>query len=155
MNNKCVIDKIKMFPGKGQPGQDLAKARLIAHYGLEGDYHATGTPDDKEKQLTILSSETRDEITRCINTGKDTGLCFTRFAENITIRGLDLDMLTTGVCLLAGEAVLEITGEEKRCHKCPLYESGKQCPIAGKHLFAKVTKSGDIQTGDEIRVSNS
>ena len=60
-------------------------------------------------------------------------------------------MLRPGVQLVTGEATLTITGETKRCFKeCPLFETGKRCPLAGLSLFAKVVKSGVICVGDKI-----
>ena len=140
-----TIEKIRVYSTKGSTGVELAEARLIENSGLEGDFHATGG----ERQLSLLLVESRDELTEY----KEKGLCFSRFKENIGIRGMAPDALRSGARLAAGEAVLEITGETKHCHEeCVLYHAGKPCPLAGQSLFAKVLKGGIIQRGDRIDV---
>ena len=139
-----IIEKITAYPAKGEAGKELAKAHLMENQGLEGDFHAIGG----DKQLSILFAETREAITA----QKEKGLCFSRFRENITVSGFRPDMLRPGVRLAAGEAILEITSEGKHCHReCPLFQEGRQCPLAGMSLFAKVLKSGIIRAGDKLR----
>ena len=139
----AIIEKIRIFPEKGSAGTEAAEARLIENMGLEGDFHATGG----DRQVSLLFAETRGQLTE----QKEKGLCFSRFKENISIRGMAPDAVKTGARLGAGEAILEITGKTKRCHgECPLYDSGKPCPLAGRSLFAKVIKSGVIRTGEQI-----
>ena len=138
-----VIESIKTYPAKGEAGRELAEARLIENSGLEGDFHAKGG----ERQLSLLFAETRDEITG----QKEKGLCFSRFKENICIRGITPDAVAPGARLEAGEALLEITGETKHCHEeCALFQAGKTCALAGRSLFAKVLKSGVIRVGDRV-----
>ena len=138
-----IIESIRLYPGKGEAGRELVEARLIENLGLEGDFHAKGG----ERQLSLILAETRDELMA----QEERGLCFSRFKENITIRGPEPKELRPGSRFKAGEALLEISGENKRCHQeCSLYEAGRQCPLAGKSLFARVLKSGIIRTGDRI-----
>jgi hypothetical protein len=151
-----IIESIKAYPAKGGPARELTEARLIDNRGLEGDFHATGG----ERQVSLLFAEIREKISaekeRGGNffvvtgpAGTGGGLCFSRFRENITVRGMSPNALRPGLRLAAGEAVLEITGETKHCHEeCSLYEAGKLCPLAGKSLFAKVLKGGVIRVGD-------
>jgi len=142
-----TIEKIKLYPAKGQAGRELSEGRLVKDFGLEGDYHATGG----ERQLSLLfvdslppstSSEKAEAV-------REKGMCLSRFKENIAIRGLE--RAVAGTQLASGEAVLEITGEIKHCHEgCVLHEEGKTCSLAALNLFAKVLKSGLIRTGDRI-----
>ena len=146
-----IIERIKVYPVKGEAGKELAEARLIENLGLEGDRHAKGG----ERQISLLLSEYREQITN----EKEAGLCFTRFKENIRIRSLDPAAIQPGIRFAAGEAeqhvVLEITGETKHCHEeCALYEAGKPCSLAGLNLFARVLKSGVIRIGDEVSLIN-
>ena len=149
-----IIETIKIYSAKGTPGKEVSEARLNENLGLEGDFHAKGG----DRQVSLLCAETRDLL---INQ-KERGLCFSRFKENITIRGLDHYIPRSGVRLEAGEgvsaensAVLEITGETKICHEeCSLYEAGKRCPLSGMSLFAKVIKSGIIRVGDSVDVKS-
>ena len=135
-----IIESIKQYSTKGDAGKELTEAHLIENSGLEGDFHAAGG----DRQLTLLIAETKEQITE----QKEKGLCFSRFKENITIRGIDPNALQPGTRLVLGEAAITITGETKHCHKeCPLFEAGKRCPLAGLSLFARVIKSGTICVG--------
>ena len=141
-----IIESIKVYHAKGEAGEERAEACLVKDLGLEGDFHATGG----ERQISILFVETRELLAK----QKERGLCFSRFRENISIRGMAADALRAGVRLEAGEAVLEISGEAKYCHEeCSLYEAGKSCPLAGASLFARVLKGGVIRNGDRICLS--
>ena len=135
-----TIERIRVYTGKGSAGVETAEARLIENMGLEGDFHATGG----DRQISLLFAEIREEQ----KGQKEKGLCFSRFRENITIRGIAPDVVKTGARLEAGEAALEITGEAKRCHEeCALFRAGNPCPLAGRSLFAKVIKGGVIRAG--------
>ena len=141
-----IIEKIMIYPAKGGEGKELREARLIENFGFEGDFHA-----GSERQLSLLSAESREELKRFTMAHNETGLCFSRFRENITVSGISPNAPRPGMYLAAGEAVIEISADSKRCHdECPVYKKGLQCPLAGKNLFAKVIKSGIIRIGDNI-----
>ena len=138
-----TIQSIKMYAAKGEKGTELAEGRLVENLGLEGDYHAKGG----DRQLSLLFAEAWDELTARMAMG----LCFSRFKENICIRGMTPDVLRPGVRFEIGETMLEITGETKHCHEeCRLYREGTPCPLAGKSLFARVLKGGVIRVGDGV-----
>jgi len=142
-----IIERIRIYPEKGSVGVERLEAHFIEGFGLEGDFHAKGG----DRQLSLLLEQKEHEPKVRGSTVR--GLCFSRFKENIYIRGMVADVLRPGVRLEAGGAVLEITGESKRCHEeCTLYRAGKACPLAGQSLFAKVLKSGLIRAGDRIDV---
>jgi len=146
---KGTIERVKVYAVKGDAGREIPEARLIENLGLEGDRHAKGG----ERQISLLLSECRDQMPA----QNEQGLCFSRFRENISIRFLDPAAIKPGIHLEIGEArrqaVLEITGETKRCHEeCALYEAGRPCSLAGLNLFAKVLKSGVIRVGDVAMV---
>jgi MOSC domain-containing protein YiiM len=147
------IEKIMAYSGKGDAGNELAEARLVENMGLEGDCHAKGG----ERQITLILAETLRQLNdlpangQNVNGLKVRGLCSSRFRANISISGSN-DM-SAGQRLEAGEAILEITGETKRCYEeCPLHKEGKTCVLAGKNLFARVLKSGIIHPGDDVRI---
>jgi cyclic pyranopterin phosphate synthase len=140
-----IIETIKVYSAKGTPGKELSEVRLNENLGLEGDFHAQGG----DRQVSLLCAETKDLLVQ----QKEKGLCFSRFKENITIRGIDCGLLRLGTRLEAG-AVLEITGETKSCYEeCSLYKAGKRCPLSGMSLFAKVIKGGIMRVGDKVAVS--
>ena len=150
-----TVERIRAYPKKGKIGKDLEEGRFIENSGLEGDFHADGG----ERQISLLLSGGREHIAdpkprtegSPLADSEKKGLCFSRFSENITIKGLSSPALKPGVRLSAGDVVLEITGETKHCHEeCELYGAGKRCSFAGLNLFAKVTKSGFVRVGERV-----
>ena len=136
-----TIERIKSYAEKGSAGIELHEGRLIENLGLEGDFHAKGG----ERQISIL-------FPGALNANQnEKGLCLSRFKENLLISFPEPAAFKTGTRLEAGEAILEITGETKHCHKeCSLYEAGKLCSLAGLNLFARVIKSGVIRVTDRV-----
>jgi len=161
-----IIEKIRIFPAKGEAGIELTEGRLLENLGIEGDFHTKpGDPSKPEaKQISLMIAGN----SRPLNTAGEKGLCTGRFKENITIRfpeppGTPVHMageksgwyehMKSGLRLSAGEAILEISGETKRCHEeCPLFQAGEHCSLAGKNLFARVLKGALIHTGDRIGI---
>ena len=76
------------------------------------------------------------------------------FAENITTEGIDLQSLAIGNKLKLGpEAEVEITQFGKKCHSdCEIFQQVGDCIMPREGVFAKVTKPGQIKTGDSIEV---
>ena len=138
-----IVERIRYYPEKGKTGVELSTGHLMKNLGLEGDYHAGGG----ERQISILFTETRGKII----SSKEQALCFTRFRENITINCSG--QIAPGTKLAIGEALIEITGETKKCHDgCSLNENEKSCPLRGLNPFAKVVQSGFIRTGDSVEI---
>ena len=138
------VVRLIRYPARGMEAETIQSALFTEGRGIEGDCHAIGG----ERQLSLLSGESR----AWMKTQTIKGLCFSRFKENITTRGLDLEAIGKGMRLEAGEAVIEISGETKHCHEeCPLFSAGMACRIAGQSLFAKVIKSGEVKTGFTIK----
>ena len=138
-----IVERIRAFPAKGKVGRDLIEGRFIKNSGLEGDYHADGG----DMQISLFLAESRERI----DDSEQKGLCFSRFKENITIRGLSPPDLKPGKRLSTEDVILEISSVTKHCHEeCELFEAGKSCSFTGLNLFAKVTKSGFIRTGERV-----
>ena len=136
-----LIERIRVYPAKGEMGRDVPEAHLIENMGLEGDFHAKGG----ERQISLLFSG------GSIDSQDEQGLCSVRFRENICINFSGPVFIKAGLRLTIGKAILEITGETKYCHEgCPLYEEGKQCSLAGLNLFARVLESGFIRVGEGV-----
>ena len=155
-----IIEKITIYPEKGKAGRELAEGQLLENLGLEGDFHAKpGDPLKPEpRQISLMIAGNNPPL----NTAAEKGLCTGRFKENITIRFPELsdgeksgwaEQMESGLRLSVGEAILEISGETKRCHEeCPLFRAGGRCSLAGKNLFARVLKGGPIRPGDRIEI---
>jgi len=138
-----VIERIRVYPIKGEAGRELAEARLIENSGIEGDRHAHAKGGEKQLSLLLLV-ENRERQ-------EEKGLCFARFRENITIRASIPVFLAPGARIDVGETALEITAENKHCHdECAVYRTGKTCTLVGRKLFAKVLKGGVISLGESV-----
>jgi len=131
-----------MFKKKGKPGTSLSELSLLKGLGVDGDFHQGG-----EKQVTILTEEAR----RWMESQPEQGLCFSRFQENILIKGFKLEKIYPGSLLYAGSAVLRISMLAKPCFDdCSLSSKGTPCRLSGRALFAIVERSGTVRIGDSV-----
>ena len=139
---------INTSTGKGVPKEEVPEAVLRENHGLEGDAHA----GPGKRQLSLLGNESIDKIRDKI----PGGLCFGRFAENITTEGLVLYELPLGTKLRLGEAEIEITQIGKECHHgCEIQRLSGDCVMPREGVFGMVTKGGRIAKGDEIEVCSN
>ena len=140
---KGKVEKLKIFTEKGKPGEIVQSVQCAADCGLVGDRFAKGG----EKQLTAI-----DEICeRWLLQQETEGLCFKRFKANITVEDFDLSTLKTGEKLLCGDAVLEISKENKECfEECTRVQNKMDCMLKKHAKYLKVAKNGKICTDDEI-----
>ena len=132
-------------PSKGMRKEDVGMARLVVDSGLEGDAHAG--PGDR--QVSLLADESVDKMR---SLGLDVGPG--DFAENLTIRGLDLCALPIGSCMRVGEeARLKITRIGKECHsRCTIYFQAGDCVMPREGVFAEVICGGEVRVGDLVVV---
>lgn len=133
---------------RGVRKENIKQARLIANWGIEGDAHA-GHWHRQVSLLSVESIETMRELCR----SKGIELDFGDFAENITIRGLDVRTLPVGTYLEVGETLLEVTQIGKQCHQdCEIFQSVGECVMPREGLFARVLQGGPIKEGDSVKV---
>jgi molybdopterin adenylyltransferase len=129
---------------KGTVKHDVGKATILDGYGLEHDAH--GGP--WHRQVSLLSEASIQKMA-------DKGLKVYPgiFAENITVRGIDLPKLPVGVWLRIGdEAILEVTQIGKECHTgCAVFQQVGQCVMPKEGIFAKVIRGGEVKRGDVVR----
>ena len=144
-----IIERITIYPEKGAAGNEVSRAMLVKDTGLEGDYYARGG----ERQLSLRLTDSGDGGNgRRSGDPEEKGLCTSRFKENIAISGLE--KVKPGMHYTAGEAIIEISGENKHCYdECSLFRAGKTCSLAGKSLFAKVQESGLVRVGDKFELN--
>ena len=135
-----IIERIRIFPAKGQAGIELTEGHLVKDLGLEGDHNAKGG----ERQVSLRFLESSFQEVNPV----EKGLCLNRFRENLTIR-----CQSPVFRFAAGQAVLEISGETKHCYEdCELFKEGKQCSLKSQCFFAKVVESGVVRIGDKIEL---
>ncbi|MCL1836160.1 MAG: hypothetical protein FWG46_01295 [Treponema sp.] len=138
-----TVIRLVRYAAKGSGGEAADQALLIEGHGMEGDFHADGGL----RQISLLTEEERKQI----DSSDVQGLCFGRYRENILLGGIPPAALVPGTRLKAGEAVLEIGDARKRCfEECPLFSGGQGCFLAGRSLFARVLRGGNIHIGDHI-----
>jgi len=134
---------IKIKRKKGVPSEVVAQSNLVAEFGLEGDVFA-GKGD---RQISLFD----DEAKSVNGDSKKECFCISRFSENMLIKDLPVESLTTESKLGIGEAIIQITQVGKECHKeCPVFSKDGVCDLSKKVAYAKVIKSGGIKVGDKI-----
>ena len=159
---KVIIERIRIYPAKGEAGIELDEGQFIENLGLDGDWragdrgHRTHGSRSGSRSVSILFAESRE----LMENSEIKGLCFHRYKENLTLRCMaeyqqnETSMLKPGVRLEAGEAILEITSETKRCHEeCVLHRAGERCPLAGRNFFARVLRGGFVRVGDFLHTA--
>lgn len=140
-----IVIAVCVSKEKGTIKHDVGKATIVDGYGLEHDAH--GGP--WHRQVSLLSEAS---IQKMADIGLEVfpGI----FAENITVRGIDLPKLPVGVWLWIGnEVILEVTQIGKECHTgCAIFQQVGQCVMPKEGIFAKVIRGGEVKRGDVVRV---
>ena len=139
------IVAVSISDKKGMKKKNVESAELKSDFGIVGDAHA-GT---KNRQVSLLAAESIDKM-------KAKGLKVKPgdFAENITIRGIDLLSLKIGDRLKAGQdAILEITQIGKVCHtRCSIYYQAGDCVMPKEGIFGRVVNGGVVRPEDGVEV---
>lgn len=129
----------------GERKKNIGSCRLLEGHGLEGDAHA----GDWHRQVSLLAEESIEKMRR---EGLDVGPG--DFAENLTIRGIDLVSLPCGTKIRVGsDVLLEVTQIGKVCHdRCAIYYQAGDCVMPKEGIFAAVLKGGNVKVGDHVNV---
>ena len=129
---------------KGTKKENIGKGYFQEEFGLKGDAHAGS---QTHRQVSLLALES-------INKMKDLGMELSPgdFAENITVKGLDLPSLPVGTLLTIGkDALLKISQIGKECHTgCAILKQTGKCIMPREGVFALVIKGGEIKVGDHV-----
>lgn len=148
-NNKLAkVISINISKQKGTAKQAVEEAIVIEDFGIDGDAHA----GNGLRQISILDISS---IKKMEEYGLK-GLCFGKFAENITTEGLDIEKIKLGTKLKVGdEVILEISQIGKKCHGdgCEIARTVGVCIMPKEGLFARVLKGGKIKVGDKIEIT--
>ena len=145
MTLKGEIVAVCTSAGKGERKVDIGAGVLVKGFGLEGDAHG----GDWHRQVSLLATES---IAKMQAAGLDVGPG--DFAENLTIRGLDLCSLPVGTRLrVSDRALLEISQIGKICHeRCAIFYQAGDCVMPREGVFAVVLDGGAVAVGDSIEV---
>ena len=141
---KMQVVSVNVSGKKGTVKRPVPEIRIDEH-GVVDDAHA----GPWHRQVSMLSREIVEEFEaeagRKIKPGE--------FAENITVR--DIDLRT--VCILdrftAGQVKLEVTQIGKECHgnECAVYREVGKCVMPEDGIFCRVIKGGKVKAGDPIQ----
>jgi len=138
-----IVWAVCLSKKKGTVKEDVGEATLIEGMGLEGDAHA----GFMHRQVSLLALEDIEKMREKMpNLGPGS------FAENITVKGLDMDSLSIGDRISVGETLLEVTQIGKECHsKCEIFKITGDCIMPKKGIFCAVIKGGRVKKGDVIK----
>ena len=137
---------ISISKKKGIPKTNVASARMIKNYGIDGDAHA----GNWHRQVSLLPLESIEKM-------RAAGLPNLRagaFAENLTIEGITLNQLPIGTKIKIGHSILmEVTQIGKECHdKCAIFIKVGDCVMPREGIFAKVINGGELLVNDTVIV---
>lgn len=133
---------------KGTVKHAVDSINLLNDYGVEGDAHAEA---GSKRQVSLLGQESIDKM---IALGVQ-GLCFGKFAENVTTEGIVLYQIPVGTKVKIGEALCEVTQIGKKCHAadgCEVARTVGICVMPKEGIFVKVLEGGAVKAGDKITV---
>ena len=134
------VARLFICPVPGQPVREVAEARALPDWGLEGCAHARS---GSKRQVLLMDSETLTEM----------ALLPGQVKENVVTQGLNLRALAKGQRLRLGEALLELTVP---CSPCGYIESlrpGLEAQMRGKRgMLFRVIEGGLIRPGDAIQL---
>jgi MOSC domain-containing protein YiiM len=133
----CISEK------SGTGKINVGKGYLEKDRGLVGDAHA-GT----ERQVSVLTLEVMEKVASEGGFSAAPG----DFAENINIKGIDVDEIELGSCLLLGNAELEVVQIGKVIDETHTFNFHGKVPLVTEGRFCRVVRSGWVSIGDQVRL---
>ena len=117
----------------------------ITERGAEGDAHA----GDWHRQVSLLGLENIESFSQKHGRRVSPG----EFAENITLRGIDLSRARLLDRFEIGECRLELTQIGKKCHgeSCAIFREVGTCLMPREGVFCRVLQGGRVRPKDPAR----
>lgn len=141
----ATVIAINICENKGGPWHCIPEGFFKKDWGLEGDAHAGLLL----RQVTLFGIES---IRKMELSGME-GLCTARFTGNIITDGIVLYGMPVGTRFTIGCCGLEVSQVGKECCRyCTVSRQPGGCILPREVIFARVTKSGLLTTGDELTV---
>lgn len=148
MNMTGRVLAVNVSARKGEIKHSVDEIMLVENFGVQGDAHAE---KGIKRQVSLLGKESIDKM---VAMGVE-GLCFGKFAENITTEGLTLFELPIGTKLKIGDSVCEVSQIGKKCHAadgCEVARTVGICVMPKEGIFVKVLTGGKVCAGNLIEV---
>ena len=123
---------------RGLTMQEVAEARLLADFGVEGCAHARR---DNKRQVLLVDYESLHamQLTPGI------------IRENITTEGIAVNALPIGQRLRIGESLLEVSAVCTPCDQLEKIRPGLRREIRGRRgMLCRVLEGGVVRAGDRI-----
>lgn len=141
MSAKLEIVSVNLSEKTGTIKHPVGAVQIDAN-GVVGDAHA----GPWHRQMSLLSQELIDEFSAAMERPTKPG----EFAENITLRGIDLREVAPLDRFRLGEVELEVTQIGKECHgdACAIFREVGACVMPKDGLFARVLHGGSLRAGD-------
>ncbi len=143
MSDQGEVISVNISRMKGTAKEPVAEI-MLDERGVAGDAHAGLW----HRQVSLMAQESLERFTqrtgRAIRAGE--------FAENITVRGIDLTKVAVLDRFTAGEVQLEVTQIGKACHGtgCAIFQTVGECAMPKEGIFCRVLQGGHIRVGAPI-----
>ena len=143
MSDRGEVISVNISKLKGTTKEAVPEV-LIDERGVTGDAHA----GPWHRQVSLLGVESLDRFAqrtgRTVRAGE--------FAENITLRGIDLARVAVLDRFVSGEVQLEVTQIGKACHGtgCAIFQAVGECAMPKEGIFCRVLHGGHLRVGAPI-----
>lgn len=138
-----MVLAVNISEKKGVPKKNIESCE-ITKTGLKGDAHS----GDWHRQVSLLADESIEKM-RAYGIELEYGI----FAENLTIKGIELHNLPLGTQLKVNDVILEVSQIGKECHSgCTIQQQVGKCIMPTEGIFTKVIKPGTVKAGDAIEL---
>ena len=138
-----IVVGVSISEERGTGKVNVGKGYLEVGKGLVGDAHV-----DTERQVSVLTHEVMEK------TAAEGGFSAAPgdFAENITIKGIDVEEMVLGSRLLMGGAELEVVQIGKELDETHTFNFNGKFPLADTGRFCRVLYSGWVSIGDRVEL---
>jgi MOSC domain-containing protein YiiM len=133
----CVSEK------RGTGKVNVGKGYLAKDYGLIGDAHA-----GSERPLSILPLELIERVASEKEIKANPG----DFAENVTVKGIDMKGIRPGTRMSIGEAEVEVIQIGKEIDASHTFSFHGIALLVSEGCFCRVVRSGRVKIGDSVRL---
>jgi len=138
------ISHVNLSREKGTIKQPVEEV-YVDRWGLQGDAHA----GPWHRQVSMICQTSLDHFYHRTGRKVRPG----EFAENLTIRGLDLTTVSLLDRFVNEELELEVTQIGKGCHgdDCAIFREVGKCAMPEEGVFTRVRKGGRLKPGDTLQ----